>query len=68
MGTDPRRSVVDLNSKVHKVDNLYLGGNGLLPLGEAANPTLTSVAFAVKASEQILAGRPQKETAGAHSS
>jgi len=54
MGTDARRSVVDHNSKVHKVANLFLGGNGLLPVGEAANPTLTSVAFAVQSSEKIL--------------
>jgi pyranose oxidase len=54
IGNDPHRSVVNSKSKVHKVANLYLGGNGLLSLGESANPTLTSVAFAIRASEQIV--------------
>jgi pyranose oxidase len=56
MGTSPDESVVDANSQVWGVENLYLGGNGLIPLGSASNPTLTSVAMAVKASEHIVGG------------
>ena len=56
MGSSPDDSVVDANSQVWGVENLYLGGNGLIPRGSASNPTLTSIAMAVKATEHIIGG------------
>jgi pyranose oxidase len=53
MGLDPETSVVDVNSKVHNVENLYLGGNGLHPFGNGGNPTLTSMAMALKSAKYI---------------
>jgi pyranose oxidase len=53
MGKDAKDSVVDENSRVWGIENLYLGGNGLISRGSASNPTLTSVAMALKATEHI---------------
>jgi len=54
MGTNKTNSVVDEYSKVHGAANLYLGGNGLHPFGNAGNPTLTSIMTALYACEKIL--------------
>jgi pyranose oxidase len=54
MGKDAKDSVVDENSRVWGIENLYLGGNGLISRGSASNPTLTSVAMALKATEHII--------------
>ncbi|HVT89405.1 MAG TPA: GMC oxidoreductase [Tepidisphaeraceae bacterium] len=54
MGGNPADSVVDENLKVHQLRNLYVGGNGVIPTGNASNPTLTNVSLALKAAHHIL--------------
>ncbi|AUD02606.1 GMC oxidoreductase [Spirosoma pollinicola] len=47
MSDNPETGVVDRNSKVYGVDNLYIAGSSVFPTGGHANPTLTIVAHAL---------------------
>jgi pyranose oxidase len=57
--TDDGTSVADPYSRVWGTENLVVGGNALIPTANTMNPTLTSVALAVrgarKAAEQLSA-------------
>jgi len=53
MGNDPASSVVDANSRVHSVENLYIAGSSVFPSGGSANPTYTIVALAIRLAEHL---------------
>lgn len=47
-GKDPKTSVLDLNCKVHGIDNLYVVDSSFFPSIGAVNPTLTIIANALR--------------------
>ena len=52
-GTDPARSVLDLDCKAHQLDNLYIADASFFPSIGAVNPTLTIVANALRVADTI---------------
>ena len=53
MGLDPHTSVVNSDSKVHTISNLYVVGGSVFPTGGCANPTLTIVALSIRLAEHL---------------
>ncbi|HWY14661.1 MAG TPA: GMC family oxidoreductase [Rhizomicrobium sp.] len=53
MSIDPRRGVVDANSKVHGVGNLYVAGSSVFPTYGASNPTLNLIALVLRLADHL---------------
>jgi choline dehydrogenase-like flavoprotein len=57
MSHHPSRGVVDADSRVHGIDNLFVAGSSVFPCAGHANPTLTLVALALRLAEHLGGGR-----------
>jgi choline dehydrogenase-like flavoprotein len=55
MGTDPAKSVVDLDHETHDVPGLYVVDGSILPGPASVNPQLTIMALASRAADRIAA-------------
>lgn len=58
MGLTPDESVVDPDSRVHGIDNLWVTGGSVFPTGGYANPTLTLIALALRLADSLNRGSP----------
>jgi choline dehydrogenase-like flavoprotein len=55
MGSDPGTSATDAYGRVHGIAGLYVAGNSVLPSIGAANPTLSTIALAIRTADAIMA-------------
>jgi choline dehydrogenase-like flavoprotein len=53
MSADPKKGVVDPDSRVHGVSNLYIAGPSVFPTGGHANPVLTIAALTLRLAEHL---------------
>ncbi|ETN93152.1 6'''-hydroxyparomomycin C oxidase [Gammaproteobacteria bacterium MOLA455] len=53
MSDDPRYGVVDKNSKVHDIDNLYVAGSSVFSTGGACNPTMPIVQLSLRLADHL---------------
>ncbi|MHC2998536.1 GMC oxidoreductase [Microbacterium sp. HJ5] len=60
--SDDGTSVADPYSRVWGFDNLVVGGNALIPTANTMNPTLTSVAIAVRGARRVTADLREEPT------
>jgi choline dehydrogenase-like flavoprotein len=54
IGTDPRRSALDVDCKAHDLDNLYVVDASFFPSSSAVNPGLTTIANALRVGDHLL--------------
>ncbi|MBI2994068.1 MAG: GMC family oxidoreductase [Gammaproteobacteria bacterium] len=53
MHDDPRRGVVNVDSRVHHYGNLYVAGSSVFPTSGWANPTLTILALSLRLGDHL---------------
>ena len=53
MNADPKKGVVDADSKVHGIANLYVAGSSVFPTYGSSNPTLNLVALTLRLADHL---------------
>jgi choline dehydrogenase-like flavoprotein len=54
-GADPATSVLDLDCRVHDLDNVYVVDAGFFVSSAAVNPTLTIIANSLRVADHLTA-------------
>jgi choline dehydrogenase-like flavoprotein len=52
-GTDPRTSALDLDCRLHDVDNVYVADSSFFVSSTAVNPTLTIIANSLRVADHL---------------
>ena len=52
-GTDPATSALDVNCRMHDLDNLYVADSSFFVSSTAVNPTLTIIANALRVADHL---------------
>ena len=53
MHVDPKKGVVDANSKVHGLSNVFVAGSSIFPTYSASNPTMNSIALTLRLADHL---------------
>ena len=53
MSADPKKGVVDADSKVHGVENLFVAGSSIFPTYGASNPTMNLLALTLRLGDNL---------------
>ena len=53
MHVSPKKGVVDANSRVHGLANLYIAGSSIFPTYSASNPTMNSIALTLRLADHL---------------
>jgi choline dehydrogenase-like flavoprotein len=53
MHNDPKNGVVDANSRIHGIANLYVAGSSIFPTYSASNPTMNSIALTLRLADHL---------------
>ncbi|MBE9135872.1 GMC family oxidoreductase [Nodosilinea sp. LEGE 07088] len=53
MHNSPKKGVVDSNSKVHNISNLFIAGCSVFPTSGYSNPTLTMIALSLRLADHV---------------
>ncbi|WP_308634393.1 GMC oxidoreductase [Paenibacillus silvisoli] len=54
MGHNPQTSATDAFGGIHDIDGLYVADNSVLPTIGAGNPTLSTIALAIRTADRII--------------